>query len=310
MIISTHDSTHIIPYLKQIHVPQQASHKGQNGKVLVIGGSSLFHGAVLWSAEAVAHIVDMVHVASTRENNEIIRAIKIMWQAGIVVAQKDIETYVHEDDVILIGNGMMRGTKECKKSAVEPQSWEQIRDIKDEGAFTKELVYFLLSHFPNKQFVLDAGALQMMDPKWLLLLHKKAIITPHQKEFQALFGIDLSSLSLEEKEIVVQQTAKKYTCIILLKTVDDIISDGENVIRLHGGNAGLTKGGTGDILAGIVSGLSATSDPFVSAIVTSYLLKKTAEDLFLSKGNWYTANDILSQFPEVFHALTKKCVGV
>ena len=92
--------------------------------------------------------------------------------------------------------------------------------------------------------------------------------------------------------------------------MDDIISDGENVIRLHGGNAGLTKGGTGDILAGIVSGLSATSDPFVSAIVTSYLLKKTAEDLFLSKGNWYTANDILSQFPEVFHALTKKCVGV
>jgi len=283
--ISTHKLESVLPYFKKIHQPEAISHKGQNGKVLVIGGSSLFHGAVLWAAEAASHIVDMVHVASTVENNDVIKKIKVMWQTGIVISQKDIEAYAEEDDVILIGNGMMRAGAE--------------------GEFTKEIVYSLISHFPDKQFVFDAGALQMMDVQWIPLLHKKAIITPHQKEFQALFGIDLSSSSLEEKEKKVEEIAHTYSCIILLKTVDDIISDGNKTICIQGGNAGLTKGGTGDILAGLVAGLAATSDPFSSAVVASFLLKKTAEELFGIKGYWYTAKDIINQFPSAFHLLIK-----
>ena len=208
-----------------------------------------------------------------------------MWQTGMVIPQKDILQYAEEDDVILVGNGMMR--------------------TGDEGEFTKKIVHDLIVKFPDKQFVLDAGALQTMDVSWLQLLHKKAIITPHQKEFQTLFNRDLSSLSLEEKEKIVHQTAQTYSCIILLKAVDDIISDGNKTVCIQGGNAGLTKGGTGDILAGLVSGMSATSDPFISAIAASLLLKKTAEELFSIKGYWYTAKDILFQFPSVFHSYTK-----
>ena len=286
MIISTGDISTIMPFLSQIHVPQSVSHKGQNGKVLIIGGSSLFHGAVLWSAEAASQIVDMVHVASTDENNEIIQKIKTKWQTGMVISQKQILQYAKEDNVVLIGNGMMR--------------------VGDEGKFTKEIVHNLITHFPDKQFVFDAGALQMMEVKWLLLLHKKAIVTPHQKEFQTLFGIDLTSLSTAEKEKVVQQTAQAHSCIILLKAIDDIISDGNKTVQVQGGNAGLTKGGTGDILAGLTSGMSASSDPFSSAVVASFLLKKTAEELFDTKGYWYTAKDILSLFPSIFHSLTKE----
>jgi ADP-dependent NAD(P)H-hydrate dehydratase / NAD(P)H-hydrate epimerase len=284
-LISTTNTNDVSQYLQAIHLPAAISHKGQNGKVLVIGGSSLFHGAILWAAEAASHIVDMVHVASTNENNEIIKKIKTQWQTGMVVPQKEIIHYADEDDVILIGNGMMR--------------------VGDEGKFTRELVYNLITHFPDKQFVLDAGALQMMDASWLSLLRKQAVITPHQKEFQTLFTIDLAHLSLDEKESVVQQTAHEYSCIILLKAVDDIISDGNRTIRIHGGNAGLTKGGTGDILAGLVSGMSATSDTFSSAIVASFLLKKNAEKLFHIQGYWYTARDILSLFPSIFYSLTK-----
>jgi len=283
MNISTNDNATIAFYLRQIKTPESVSHKGQNGKVLIIGGSSLFHSAVLWAAEAASHIVDMVHVASTQENNKIIQKIKTMWQTGMVIAQKEIPHYAEEDNVILIGNGMMR--------------------VGDEGEFARELVHHLITHFPDKQFVLDAGALQTMDAKWLPLLRKKAIITPHQKEFQMLFNIDLTRLSSAEKENVVQQTAHKYSCMILLKAVDDIISDGNKTVQVHGGNAGLTKGGTGDILAGLTSGMSATSDPFSSAVVASFLLKKTAENLFEMKGYWYTTEDILSTFPQVFHRL-------
>ncbi len=303
MIISSDNHSQVAPYLKQIHTPIPVSHKGQNGKVLVIGGSSLFHGAVLWSAEAASAIVDMVHVASTEENNEIIKSIKTIWQTGIVISQKEILHYAAEDVVILVGNGMMRSESKNKVPKDENKPWEKILSIKNEGIFTRELVYYLITKFPHKQFVFDAGALQMMDAGWLKSLKTPAIITPHQKEFQTLFGLDLTKLSLEKKEKVVQQIAESYSCIILLKAVDDIISNGKEVVVVKGGNAGLTKGGTGDILAGITAGMSATSDPFSSTIVASVLLKKTAEELFRMKGFWYTAKDILSLFPSQFHAL-------
>ena len=314
-LISTTNKDPIYPYIKAIRQPNSSSHKGQNGKVLVIGGSSLFHGAVLWAAEAAAHIVDMVHVASTDENNEIIQKIKVMWQTGIVVSQKEIPYYAEEDNVVLVGNGMMRSEAKSSKLKAstrgrlpfgqESQEWEDVLKVKDEGLFTREIVYYLITHFPDKQFVFDAGALQVMDKERLPLVHKKAIITPHQKEFQALFGIDVTALSFEEKEKIVQQTAQKYSCIIVLKAVEDIISDGNKVVRVQGGNAGLTKGGTGDILAGLIAGLSATSDPFSSAVVASFLLKKTAEHIFAIKGYWYTAQDILSTFPGVSHELIR-----
>ena len=283
MNISTTDNASIRSYFHQITAPQAVSHKGQNGKVLVIGGSSLFHGAVLWAAEAVSHIVDMVHVASTTENNEIIQKIKTMWQTGMVIPQKDVMHYAQEDDVILIGNGMMR--------------------TGEEGEFTRKIVHSLISHFPDKQFVFDAGAIQMMENEWLKSLRKKAVITPHQKEFQTLFGVDLHNLSIEEKELMVSQKAKEYNCIILLKAIEDIVSDGDKIERISGGNAGLTKGGTGDILAGLVAGMSASSDPFVSSVCASFLLKKTADTLFKTKGYWYSSTDILSTFPEVFRAI-------
>ena len=283
-LISTNNTASIVPYLKQVHLPSSESHKGQNGKVLLVGGSSLFHAAVLWSAEAASHIVDMVHVASTSENNEIIRAIKVLWQGGMVVPQSEILHYAEEDGVVLVGNGMMR--------------------VGDEGEYTRDVVKDLISHFPNKQFVFDAGALQMMDADWLRLLHTKAIITPHQKEFQTLFGIDLHTSTLQEKVTIVEDKAREYNCIILLKAIEDVVSDGEHTVQIGGGNAGLTKGGTGDVLAGIVAGLSSTSNPFASAVMASFLLKKTAEKLFSEKGNWYSTGDILSAFPAIFHSLT------
>ena len=309
MNISTADRSTIYPYLQRVTMPKNISHKGQNGKVLVIGGSSLFHGAVLWSAEAVSHIADMVHVASSCENNDIIKSIKTMWQTGMVISQKDMPHYAQEDSVILIGNGMMR-TPLRQDSAgqvhLKVTSWEEILAIKDEGIFTRETVYYLISHFPDKQFVFDAGALQMMDPHWLSLLHTKPILTPHQNEFHMLFGIDVSNLNIEEKEKTVSAKASEFGCIILLKAVEDIVSDGIKTVRIQGGNAGLTKGGTGDILAGLVAGLSVSTDPFSSAVVASIILKKTAEHLFEMKGYWYTAKDILAAFPSVFHALISR----
>ena len=305
-IIETKDLQAIYPYIRSFPLPQSTSHKGQNGKVLVVGGSSLFHGAVLWAAEAAALLADMTHVASTEENNDVIRTLKTKWQAGIVIPQKDIPSYAEEDGVILVGNGMMRGEKvEVHPTTPTPLAWDKILRLQDEGRFTWESVYYLLTHFPDKQYVFDAGALQMMEREWLTLCHKPALLTPHQEEFHRLFGVEVKQLSLEEKCAVVAKTAQQYHSVILLKAIDDIVSDGKKTVIIRGGNAGLTKGGTGDLLAGIATGILTHTDVFTSAVFASFLLKKTADELFSMKGYWYSVHDLLQAFPGVLAGLTR-----
>ena len=247
MLIRTSDTKSIKPLLKSFHLPKPNSHKGQNGRVLIIGGSSLFHSASIWAAEIASHVVDMVHYSSTEENNEIFTSLKKKFRNGIVVAQKDLLSYVEEDDVILIGPGMVRGKKNPKSEIRNPK-FDDILKIKDEAEYTYNLTKYLLKNYPNKKFVLDAGALQMMEPEWLQQLKSKAVITPHQGEFEKLFGFSVNRYSVREKAEAVQKQAKKYKCVILLKAIDDFVSDGEKMFIVEGGNAGLTKGGTRDIL--------------------------------------------------------------
>src|SRR4030042_919344 len=93
------------PDLQKLYIPPPESHKGQNGRLLIIGGSHLFHAASLWALQVASRIVDLVHYSSVPENNEIVRNIKSDFRNGIVVPRKDIESYIREDDCILIGPG-------------------------------------------------------------------------------------------------------------------------------------------------------------------------------------------------------------
>lgn len=272
MNIKTSDSKSVKLFLKKLTLPQPNSHKGQNSKVLVIGGSSLFHSASLWAAEVASHFCDMVHYSSTEENQK-------QFHNGIIVPQKNLMEYVKEDDAILVGSGMMREGPEAK--------------------YTFDLTKSLIENFTEKQFVFDAGALQVMDPSWLLKLKTPAVVTPHQKEFETLFKQSISDLPIEEKIQLVQSMAKKYKVIILLKAIKDIISDGQETYIVEGGNAGLTKGGTGDVLAGLTTAISAKNPATFSAVAASILLKKTGERLFDSKGYWYNVGNIIETIPEV-----------
>ncbi|PIP63231.1 NAD(P)H-hydrate dehydratase [Candidatus Roizmanbacteria bacterium CG_4_9_14_3_um_filter_33_18] len=283
MLIKTSDTRSVKSIFNQLKLPQPNSHKGQNGRVLIIGGSSLFHSASLWAAEVASHFCDMVHYSSTEENQEIFLSLKKKFHNGIIVPQEKLMDYVKEDDVILVGSGMMREGAEAK--------------------YTFDLTRSLIKNFPEKKFVFDAGALQVMEPDWLLKLKTSAIITPHQKEFEKLFNVSIHQISVEEKIKLVQAMAKKYKIIILLKAIIDIISDGNEVYLVEGGNAGLTKGGTGDILAGLTTTLSSNNSALTSAVTASLLLKKTGEKLFRSKGYWYNVDNIIEMIPEVLNEI-------
>ena len=287
MLIKTSDNKLVKTFLEKLSLPKSNSHKGQNGRVLIIGGSSLFHSASLWAAEVASHFCDMVHYSSTIENQEIFLSLKKKFHNGIVVPQEKLIDYVKEDDAVLVGSGMMREGKEAK--------------------YTFDLTKSLIENFPEKQFIFDAGALQMMEPEWLLNLKKPAVITPHQKEFEKLFKTSIFNKPLIEKEKIVKETANKFKIIILLKAIVDIISDGNEVYLVEGGNAGLTKGGTGDILAGLTTALSTSNSTLTSAVAASLLLKKTGEKLFHSKGYWYNVSNVVELIPEI---LTRSIVKV
>ncbi len=94
--------------LHNLYIPPRDSHKGQNGRLLIIGGSHLFHAASLWALTVASRIVDLVHYASVPENNEIVARTKSEFRNGIVIPRNQVDEYVKEDDCILIGPGMTR----------------------------------------------------------------------------------------------------------------------------------------------------------------------------------------------------------
>lgn len=262
--------------LKQIYIPNRDSHKGQNGKVLIIAGSKLFHAASLWPLTVASRIVDMVFYSSVKENNALVAKMKEEFRNGIIVPREKLDDYIVEADCILIGPGLPR---------------ENGLEAGDDD--TKVVTESLLSKYKAKKWVIDGGSLQAISPQ---IIPPTAIITPHLKEFEKLFGVK------PDKETV-QEMAKKYNITILSKGVEDIVCSPTECVVVKGGNAGMTKGGTGDVLAGLVASLYSKNDAFLSACVASYINKKAGESLEKKMGIYFNASDLADEIPSVMSRL-------
>lgn len=290
----------------QIKKPQKESHKGQNGRLLIIGGSKLFHAASLWSLTVASRIVDLVHYSSTPENNAIVHDLKTEFRDGIIVPREEVDAYIEEDDCILIGPGMVRTEGvQAESGRRKAESLKDIEKIEDEGMQTAVLTNYLLAKYPKKQWVIDAGALQMMEPS---LTPQHAILTPHRREFEQLklsvkrkaLSVKFETLELKEQ---VKLFAQEFNCIVLVKGEVDIVSDGSRIMEIAGGNAGMTKGGTGDVLAGLIAGLSCMNDPWVATVAGSYINKAAGDSLFKKVGVYFNASDLASEIPKVMNQL-------
>jgi len=287
------------PEIKDLFLPKDDSHKGQNGRLLIIGGSHLFHAASLWALKVASRIVDLVHYSSIPENNRIVQKLKEEFRDGIVVPREEIENYIEEDDCILIGPGMVRTEGRglgMINSKLGIKNIKEINDKKDEGLQTYYLTKYLLRKYPHKRWVIDAGALQMLD---LNDIPENAILTPHLGEFEGLEAKN-STLTIKNKTLKerVKNFAFLYKCIVLLKGKVDIVACGDKVKEIKGGNAGMTKGGTGDVLAGLVAGIYCKNNAWLSAVTASFINKKSSEELFETKGYWYNASDLADQIPK------------
>lgn len=313
--------------LKDLYEPGENSHKGENGRLLVIGGSKLFHASIFWSADAASRFVDLVHFTSpANENNELVRyKLKQGFWSGIVVDWSEVEAYIQEDDCILIGPGMSRvkgaedmdeipdrlvrnshQTVEDDNSGMNSFPELSIAGARDD---TRTIVNMLLSKYPDKKWVVDGGALQEVD---VTLLNQHHIITPHQREFlglvkrskdeflisniQFLSNFQNSNDQIEKLIEVVLYFSKTFSNVtVLLKGKVDIVCQADECVVVEGGNAGMTKGGTGDVLAGVVAALYTKNEVFLTAQAGSYLTKLAGDRLFEKVGYWFNAGDLVKE---------------
>ncbi len=277
--------------IKQLKLPIKNTHKGDNGKLTIIGGSKLFHGSTMLALQVASRLVDMTYFVSVEENLEFTNTLKNGLYSFIAVPYGKEADYIEQSDAVLIGPGMVRGNEEYTGTG---ESGEQVR----------KLVLDLLEKFPNKKWVLDAGALQSVKAEEIFRIGvKNLIVTPHKKEFTTFFETRSKEYGawddIEQTANFIREIAGIYNCTIVLKGPIDIITDGKDTFFNKTGNEGMTKGGTGDVLAGLVASLATTNDALTATLVGTYMNGFTGDELYKKVGPYFNADDLAKKVPEV-----------
>lgn len=250
-----------------------AEHKGDFGRLLVIGGSIDYLGAPILAAKAAYRTsIDLVTVACpkyvadrTQDPNLIIKSLS----SSSYISGADVDVLLElKYDSVVLGNGL---------------------GLNDETrSFVREFL-----RKTDKPAVIDADALKLIEPRHIKPEH---ILTPHAGEYKNLFG-ELPA-DPEERTKHVTGSAKKVNATILLKGPVDIISNGAVTKYNRTHNPGMTVGGTGDVLAGITGALSARTEAFTAACAAAFLSGLAGNLCRDEKGYSFTASDVLEKIPD------------
>lgn len=271
--------------IKTIYTPEKNSNGEDNGQVTIIGGSSLFHGPPFLAIQAASRVVDMVFFATPHEPlRDVAANLKARVASFIWIPFGEVEDYVKKSDAVLIGPGFMRAHSEKANGKASHFCDEACK-------LSKDITKNLLTKFPEKRWVIDAGSLQVMDPTWIPPM---SILTPNKKEYKMLFGNSSP-----------ENAAKRFNCIIVLKGPVTFVYSPEDAAEVHGGNAGMTKGGTGDTMAGLTAALLAKNEPFLAATVAAYVTKAAGDVLYKKRGVYFNADDLAAQVPQTLFSLLK-----
>ncbi len=240
---------------------KRTAHKGDSGKALLCVGSSKYVGAALLSARAcLAAGCGILFVACP---NEVRMALGRLPEAiGIPVGVE------WNEDSCRLALRAMDGMKAVGLGC----------GIGD-GDVSLLIKVALLSKLP---MVLDADGLNCLSrhPELYPLLHERAVMTPHPGEMGRLTGMTPQEI-LDDPIALAQRYARLWGCVVLLKGAATVVSNGHRTRIVAEGNAGLGKGGSGDVLTGIITGLlSQGIKPFDAACLGSYLLGTSAQRAF------------------------------
>lgn len=260
---------------KEILFPKRGQKKGDNGKLLIVGGSKEYVGAVALAGIAALRTgTDWVTCACPEKVAWTINSLspdlvttKLKGEYLNIKHKNKIIDLSLNHNTILIGNGI--------------------------GLKSKDLVNAIVKL--NIPKVIDADGIKLISLKEI----NNAIITPHKKEFEIL----LKNSKIDEKEL---KEHIKDNIIILKGRIDTIISK-DKILYNKTGNPGMTKAGTGDVLAGLVAGfLSQRLTPLQSSINATYI-NGFIGDLLLKKkkGYFYIASDLVNEMKK-WHLMKKQ----
>ncbi|HUI40015.1 MAG TPA: NAD(P)H-hydrate dehydratase [Methanothrix sp.] len=253
-----------------------ASHKGESGRILVIGGGPYTGAPALTAMAALRAGADVVTVATPRRSagavagfspNLIVREL-----SGDHLRPEDLDVLrdqIARHDVVVMGMGLGRA----------PETHAALEEI-----------------MPLcKKAVIDADALQPDLPL-------TGIITPHVGEFRRISGISLSGEGYSERINPLRGYARERGLVILLKgkidLVSNLITDGDGIRANTNGNAGMTVGGTGDVLAGVTAAFYARTTAMRAATAAAFVNGRAGDLVYEEKDFGMVATDLIEKIPE------------
>ena len=264
------------------------SRKGDNGKVLVVGGSYMYHGApVLSSLAALRSGSDLVYTAVPKVNVQSTRSLSSDF---IIIPMADSK--------------LTRGTVN-KLLGQTPQDLDSATIGMGLAVQDVEALKLLIKSLLNRDVRLSLDASSLVKEILPLIANKNVVVTPHAGEFKRLFG-EVPSENKVKRIQTVEKYAKKNSVTILLKGQTDIISNGTKTYTNVKNTPGMTVGGTGDVLSGITAGfLSRNRNALESASAAAFVNGLSGKITQKQFGLHLTASDLIENLPYVLKPFDK-----
>ena len=273
-------------------VRKRNSHKGSYGRAAIVAGSAEYTGAAYLSAAAAACLRTGAGYTTLFLPSDVFPYYLLKDPEVLLKSTNDGGRYAFTQengaellayDTVALGMGM--GSSEDVAALVE----------------------YLLCHYEGR-LLIDADGLNSLarykkDCLAALFGNKKCdvLLTPHVKEFSRLSGVSVEEI-VERGLTAPCDFAAEYGVNVLLKNASSIVTDGVRIALNVTGNSGLAKGGSGDVLSGVIAGLCAQGlSAFDGGRLGAYLVGRAAE-LAASKQSEYamTARDVIAELGKAF----------
>jgi NAD(P)H-hydrate epimerase len=267
---------------KFIPARKSKSRKGDNGIVLVVGGSYIYHGApVLSSIAALRCGTDLVYTSVPKINVTPTRAIS----PNLIV-------------IPLVDQKLTRGAVNKLVGAL-PINLDSATIGMGLAIQEKNALLLLVKSLLDRDVRLSLDASALIPEVLPILANKNVVVTPHAGEFKRLFG-DSPSDSKNDRIRLVEKNAKKYGITVLLKGQTDVITNGSTTYLYEKKIPAMTVGGTGDVLSGLVAGmLSKNRNPLESAAAATFINGLAGKAVQKKLGLHITSMDLLDEIPTV-----------
>ncbi len=251
------ENVYVDDYFKKIFPKRKKdTHKGDYGKIAILGGSSGMSGSVYLSsmaalrtgAELVYNIVpkSISNILQIKTNEQIILPLDSFNIINNEENLRKINYYIRDKDILAIGPGM--GQDDSLNS----------------------LINSIFKDFSGK-ILIDADGLNAISSDIKILKnHKNLVLTPHLMEFSRLTKLSLDQINSDRIGLA-KKFARDKGVILVLKSEETIVTDGFRIYINKIGNPGMATAGSGDVLSGVISALLHRLDNYEAACLGVYI---------------------------------------